>query len=367
MNKSINDLCFVISGGTPKTSNPSYWNGHIPWLSIKDFISTNRYVYTAEKTVTKLGLSNSAANLLQVNDIIISARGTVGKLAIVSNPMAFNQSCYGIRTKDPKILNQIYLYYWLLSHTQDIQIGTHGAVFDTITRNDFDRLIMDVPAIQSQLHIVNTLGSVDDLIENLQNQTRKIITIGELLLQQNSINESIIKYADILLGGTPSRKHPEYWNGSIKWINSGAITGTPSIQKESEFITLDGVNNSATKCANEGDSVLSIIEPSKNKVAIVLDDNVYFNQSVICLHSKNKNLQGLIYFSSRLLIDRIKGYATGAAQQSLNKDIFEKEDILVPPRHIVYKLNNFLLNIVNNEKQIRKLKFIKEKLLEKYF
>ena len=158
MNKSINDLCFVIAGGTPRTSNFSYWGGDIPWLSIKDFISTNRYVSAAEKTITKLGLSNSATNLLQVNDIIISARGTVGKLAIVSKPMAFNQSCYGIRTKDSKILNQIYLYYWLLSHRQDIQIGTHGAVFDTITRNDFDRLIIDIPPIPNQLHIVNIIS-----------------------------------------------------------------------------------------------------------------------------------------------------------------------------------------------------------------
>ena len=201
----------------------------------------------------------------------------------------------------------------------------------------------------------------------MQTQTKEIIQISELLLLKESNNESIINYTNILLGGTPSRKHPEFWNGSIKWINSGAITGTPAIQSESELITLEGVNNSATKCAYEGDSVLSIIEPSKNKVAVVLDDEVYFNQSVICLHPKNEIYKGLIHFSSRLLIDKIKGYATGAAQQSLNKETIEKETIFVPDRTTIVKLNDLLLKIIKNEKQVRKLKSIKEKLLEKYF
>ncbi|WP_373434827.1 restriction endonuclease subunit S [Metamycoplasma equirhinis] len=201
----------------------------------------------------------------------------------------------------------------------------------------------------------------------MQRQTKEIIDIGELLLQKSSQNKPIIDYASILLGGTPSRKHPEYWNGSIKWINSGAITGTPAIQNESELITVAGVENSATKCAYEGDSVLSIIEPSKNKVAVVLDNEVYFNQSVICLHPNDIKYKGLIFFSSRLLIDRIKGYATGAAQQSLNKDMIEKENILVPKDADIIKLNNLLLKIVKNENKVRKLKSIKEKLLEKYF
>lgn len=158
MDLSINELCHVIAGGTPKTSIPDYWNGSIPWLSIKDFISTNRYVSNTERSITELGLKNSATNLLQEQDIILSARGTVGEIAILSVPMTFNQSCFGLRTKDSSILNQLYLYYWLYAHKQDIQTGTHGAVFDTITRNDFDRLTIHIPSIDNQLHIVNTIS-----------------------------------------------------------------------------------------------------------------------------------------------------------------------------------------------------------------
>ena len=157
MIETINNLCYIISGGTPKTSVLEYWNGSIPWISIRDFISVNRHISFTEKTITKLGLDNSSTNLLITNDIILSARGTVGKVAILTKPMSFNQSCYGLRTKNNDILDQLYLFYWLKSHIIDIQTGTHGAVFDTITRDDFVRLKINVPCIEVQRHIVNTI------------------------------------------------------------------------------------------------------------------------------------------------------------------------------------------------------------------
>lgn len=157
MLKSINSLCHIISGGTPKTNNNDYWNGSIPWISIKDFISCNRYVYETDKSITELGLNNSSTTLLQKNDIILSARGTVGEVALINKPMAFNQSCYGIRTKNIDELDQIYLFYRFKSQKSEILSGTHGAIFDTLTKNDFDRLIINLPTIIYQHHIVNTI------------------------------------------------------------------------------------------------------------------------------------------------------------------------------------------------------------------
>ena len=158
--KSISELCHIISGGTPRTSVSEYWDGPIPWLSIKDFLNCNRFVCTAEKSITKLGLDNSATNLLKNGDLILSARGTVGEVAIIFGEMAFNQSCFGLRTKNPNVLNQRYLFYWIKSHKIDIQTGAHGAVFNTITRDDFKRLVIPVPSIETQQHIVNTISSL---------------------------------------------------------------------------------------------------------------------------------------------------------------------------------------------------------------
>ena len=94
--KSISQLVDIVGGGTPKTTIGDFWNGQIPWISIKDFNNNLKYVRTTEKTITEIGLKNSSTKILKKGDMIISARGTVGELAMIPSNMAFNQSCYGI-------------------------------------------------------------------------------------------------------------------------------------------------------------------------------------------------------------------------------------------------------------------------------
>src|SRR5690606_35319232 len=117
MNRVIlNDCISIISGGTPKTTNPDYWeNGNIGWLSINDFNNDLRKVYRSEKKITEKGLKESSTKLLEIGDLIISARGTVGVLAQIGTPMAFNQSCFGLRGKEGVIENT-YLYYALKNY-----------------------------------------------------------------------------------------------------------------------------------------------------------------------------------------------------------------------------------------------------------
>src|SRR5690554_2888107 len=87
---TLGEVINLIGGGTPKTSVSEYWNGDIPWLSVVDFNNENRWVSSAEKSITELGLKNSSTKLLNIGDIIISARGTVGVMAQLKNEMAFN-------------------------------------------------------------------------------------------------------------------------------------------------------------------------------------------------------------------------------------------------------------------------------------
>lgn len=157
MKKIFSEIVQIISGGTPSTNINYYWGGNIPWLSIKDFVNANKYVITTEKTITNEGLKNSTTHILNRGDIIFSARGTLGKVAILSKNMAFNQSCYGLRTKNSNFLLQEYLFYWLISNKHSMQKKAHGAVFDTFTRSDFDSMTINVPDPIDQQHIVNTI------------------------------------------------------------------------------------------------------------------------------------------------------------------------------------------------------------------
>ena len=153
-----------LSGGTPKTSEPTYWDGDIPWYSVRDAPSeTDVWVIHTDKQVTKLGIANSAAQVFPEKTTIISARGTVGKLALTAVPMAMNQSCYGVRGITG--YGDYFTYYSLREATAQLQQRTHGTVFDTITTETFKTLdcIFPTPKITA---------AFDKLVEPLLGQIR---------------------------------------------------------------------------------------------------------------------------------------------------------------------------------------------------
>jgi type I restriction enzyme S subunit len=141
----LSECVEILSGGTPSTSNPEYWGGPIPWFSVKDAPSDcDVWVLWTEKSVTQAGIDNSATQELPAGTTIVSARGTVGRLALVGVPMAMNQSCYGVRGIDGQ--NDLFIYYLLRESVAELQQRTHGTVFDTITRDTFASLsVVAVP------------------------------------------------------------------------------------------------------------------------------------------------------------------------------------------------------------------------------
>lgn len=177
---TLAEIMEIMGGGTPNTKVAEYWNGDIPWISVKDFNNNQRYVYHTQRSITHLGLQNSSTKLLEKGDLIISARGTVGQVAQLGKPMAFNQTSYGLRAK-PEMTTNDFLYYLLLNMNAIIKGNTHGTVFDTITRETFNVLRAALPPLPTQKAIADTLSCLDAKIEvnnkineNLEKQTQAI-------------------------------------------------------------------------------------------------------------------------------------------------------------------------------------------------
>ena len=141
---TLNEAFEVLSGGTPSRSEPAYWNGDIPWFSVRDAPTpSDVFVLRTEEHITREGIDNSAAQVLPVGTTIITARGTVGKLAMVGVPMATNQSCFGVRGRAG--LSDIWTYFALHHAVTALQQNTHGSVFDTINRSTFDSVSAVLP------------------------------------------------------------------------------------------------------------------------------------------------------------------------------------------------------------------------------
>ena len=139
--KPLSKMVELIGGGTPKKSEGDYWGGDIPWFSVKDApAASDVFIVDTDLKITELGLKKSSTKLLPEGVTIISARGTVGRLALVGVPTAMNQSCYGVKGING---TGAYLNYLNLKEAvSTLQQNTHGAVFDTITKDTFDTVFL---------------------------------------------------------------------------------------------------------------------------------------------------------------------------------------------------------------------------------
>ena len=249
MKYKLSELMDVIGGGTPKTSKPEYWNGGIPWLSVKDFNNDCRYVYRTEKSITKEGLKNSTTKLLDRGDMIISARGTVGEIASIPYPMAFNQSCYGLRAKSDLIVSD-FLYYLIKYNVIVLKKQTHGSVFDTITRNTFDDIEVDIPDLDCQKKIASLLSDFDAKIElnikineNLADQAQAIYQ--QFFLIEADPNWPLGHLSD-LINVKYGKDHKKIADGVYPVYGSGGImryVERPLYEKESVLIPRKGTLN----------------------------------------------------------------------------------------------------------------------------
>lgn len=172
----------IISGGTPNTEQPSFWNGAIPWLSVADFSKTRRYVSESEKTISHLGLENSNTKFLQTGDLIISARGTVGALAQLTLPMTFNQSCYGLRGKSG--LDNGYLFYVLKQEIQQFKNNTSGVTFGAITIKTFDAINIPIPPITIQIQLLAEIEVIEQQIVQHQATINQAASLKQAVMQK---------------------------------------------------------------------------------------------------------------------------------------------------------------------------------------
>lgn len=170
----------VIGGGTPKTSIAEYWNGDIPWFSVVDApTTTDVFVIDTEKHITAAGLSNSATKLLPAGTTIISARGTVGRLALVGRDMAMNQSCYGLRGRAG---DSYFTYFHTYRLIGALKQRAHGSVFDTITRDTLSGVSIVYPNERIICEFENTLTPVMQRIKENLKQAKTLTQLRDALL-----------------------------------------------------------------------------------------------------------------------------------------------------------------------------------------
>ena len=163
--KKLGEIGTFVSGGTPDTEKPEYWNGDIVWLTPSEITKLKtRFVSDSERKITKLGLKNSSAVLLPKNSLIICTRATVGDCCINTKEVSTNQ---GFKNLIPNNNCVDFLYYLISIHKNDLIRRACGSTFLEISKHDIEKLKYVFPPLAEQEKIAEILSCWDEGIEKL--------------------------------------------------------------------------------------------------------------------------------------------------------------------------------------------------------
>lgn len=385
---SLSSIMDIIGGGTPKTDVPEYWNGDIPWLSVTDITKGSKKIYTTEKFITERGLRESSTKLLKEGQIIITARGTVGEIAMIGKEMAFNQTCYGLQAREQTTND--YLYYVLKSNVSRIKQMTHGAVFNTITKQTFENIEVTIPEnLETQLKISTILSSLDDKIELNLKMNKTLESIAQAIFKRWFVDfqfpgftgemenglpkgwnkKSILEIAELLSGGTPKTEIPEYWNGEIDWISAKDISannGTFILESEKKISSI-GLENSNAKILPAFTTVITARGSVGNYS--ILSKEMTINQTNYGLKIKNCNGDIFLFLLISNIIDQLQQSSYGTIFDTITTRTFRDMLVTFPPIEIIEMFDTqvkpFMEKILKNLYEIKILSKIRDSLLPK--
>ena len=182
----------ILGGGTPKTGNPLFWNGNVPFFTPKDVGAP--YTLTTEKTITEDGLAHCNSRLYPVNTVFVTARGTVGKVGMPGVPMAMNQSCYALVGKG---IDQLMGYFYTMHTVQALKHKASGAVFDAITTRDFETESIQLIADDTATEFLSLAKPMFDQILSNSIENHRLAALRDALLPRLMSGEIDVSEIDL--------------------------------------------------------------------------------------------------------------------------------------------------------------------------
>ncbi|EOX4360626.1 restriction endonuclease subunit S [Vibrio cholerae] len=339
-NVALSKLVDIKGGGTPSKANSEYWNGSIPWASVKDFKSTD--LNGASDYITQEGIDNSATSLIPRGNLIVPTRMALGKVAINSVDIAINQDLKALIIKDESVVDTEYLFRCIQSKSEEIVRQGKGATVKGITVDVLKNLQIPVPPLETQKKIAAVLEKADQLRKdcklleqelNCLAQSVFIDMFGDPVTNPKGWDmKALSDLAIIVTGNTPSRAKPEYYGSYIEWIKSGNIN-TPSdyLTIAEEYLSESG--KKVGRVVQSGSVLMTCIAGSPDCIGnvAIADREVAFNQQINALVPIEKKLNtDFLYILLKVAKKIIQSASTNSMKGMISKSKLESIQLPFP-------------------------------------
>ena len=347
---NIGQCVNIYQGGTPKTSNATYWGGDIVWVTPSEITKlSGLYISKSERTITQEGLNNSSATLLPKGTILLCTRATIGDLAIAAIPLTTNQGFKNLTCH--KGIYNLFFAYMLSTYKDEMVSKAIGTTFLEISKKELEKIVVHIPPYEEQKAIANCLSSFDTYIDDLAELIEKKRSIRDGALEELMSGRTRLqgftmdwivypfnKYFSLLPTNTFSRDQLSS-KGQVGNIHYGdvlikygdVLSDTDEIPrlkdtsqiKERSYLQIHDVLIADTA---EDDTVGKVVQVGKVSIPIV------GGLHTVACRPNYETAEGFLgyYMNSSLYHDQLYPYITGIKVSSVSKKSFGETELCIP-------------------------------------
>ena len=173
----LKDIAEMYSGGTPSSKEPKFSGGDIPFLS-----SSGKFIYTTEKTITKMGLENSSARVFPAGTLMYAMYASLGKCSVSQIDTAISQAILGFILSDE--IDKMYLYYHFCFIEEQVKNMGQTGTQSNLSKALVEQFIIPVPIFSEQRAIADVLSTIDDEIYEIELKREKYLSIKQGMMQE---------------------------------------------------------------------------------------------------------------------------------------------------------------------------------------
>jgi restriction endonuclease S subunit len=311
--KTLGEVCKFDIGGTPSRSKNEYYeNGNNLWVSVREL--NGGYIYDTKEKITDLGIQNSSVKLFAKDTILFSFKLSIGKTAIVGNPLYTNEAIAGILSKNNDLLNNKYLYYYLTINDFS-KLGSGILGNGSLNKKSLEQIKIPIPSLERQQEIVKYL----DFIYEKANKTSKdnIAELKQLnkfcLSNQKTFGENVVKTL-----------------GEVCKVNQGTYI-KPDMKIQGEYPVYGGGNASYYINQHNREDDIIVAKDGVSADCVRYEKNKFFlNHHGWTLICKEQIIKKYMFYYLQLIQPELLSIAKGTAQLGINQENFYKLKIPVP-------------------------------------
>lgn len=165
----IGNLCSFIGGGTPDKAVDPFWNGSIPWASVKDI--KGKYLYSTIDHITELGVNSSSTNLCVPEDLLLVTRIEPAKAIIAKIQTAINQDLKIVKSSLPTG----FLYYYFLCFKEIFESKASGSTVKGITIPSIQNTAIPLPPLAEQHRIVDRIEGLFAKLDEVKEKAQAVV------------------------------------------------------------------------------------------------------------------------------------------------------------------------------------------------